>query len=113
MRYRPSGFWTARRLMCELLVFEGTFHRLCRGVDHLESLHVPGVEGEHGAVEAAGDRDLAQGSPSGADRDHAVGCGDDHRVARLTEPGRQREREMGVRTAAVRVWRGAAHRSDL
>src|SRR3989449_2870104 len=113
MRYRPSGFWTTRLLMCELLIFEGTLYRLRGGVDDFESLHVPGVEGKHRAVEAPGDRDLAQGSPTGADRDHAVRRGDDQRVARLTKPGREREREVWVRTAAVGVGQDADHRTAL
>src|SRR2546421_3775909 len=113
MRYRPSGFWTTRLLMCELLIFEGTLYRLRGGVDHFEALHVPGVEGKHGAVEAPGDRDLAQGSPTGADRDHAVRRGDDQRVARLAKPGREREREVWVRTAAVGVGQDADHRTAL
>src|SRR2546423_14719783 len=100
MRYRPSGFWTTRLLMCELLVFEGTLYRLRGGVDHFEALHVPGVEGKHGAVKAPGDRDLAQGSPTGAERGRAVRPGADRGVARRPNPGRSGERGEGGVPAA-------------
>ena len=46
--------------MCELLVFEGTLHRLRGCIDDFEASDVPRVEGEHGTSKAPGDRDLAQ-----------------------------------------------------
>src|SRR5438105_15700709 len=113
MRYRPSGFWTARLLMCELLVFEGTLYCLRGCVDDFETFDVPGVEREYGPVEATGDRDLAQGPPSVADRDHAVCGGDDHGVPSLAEPGRERDRHMRVCAAAVGVGQDADHRTAL
>src|SRR2546429_1555632 len=99
--------------MCELLVFEGTLHRLRGCIDDFEASDVPRVEGEHGTAKAPGDRDLAQGAPSGADRDHGVRRGDDHGVARLAQTGRERDRQMGVRTAAVGVGQDADHRTAL
>src|SRR3954462_11984174 len=70
---------------------EGTFDSLRRGLHYLEALDVPRVEPEHRPTEPARQRDLAQGPPPRADRDHAVSRGDDHQVAGLAEAGRNRD----------------------
>src|SRR5436189_3160379 len=67
------------------------FHSFGGRVDDVEAFDLPRVQREDRPAQPSGERDLAQCSPTMADRDHAVRGGDDHRVARLAQSGRDRE----------------------
>src|SRR5260370_20181303 len=78
-------------------------HSFVRGGNRHEAFDRPAVQSHDRTAETARDRDLAERAPTLADRNHALGGGDDQDVAGLTHPSRQRYREMRVGAGSIRA----------